>query len=188
MAVRRMSSAAVLLVLWAACVHALELRLEALKPSYRPGESVVVRVLVSNPLGSEQVRFLKRAFWLVPYSYPMDGDLGLTVQVTGPDGMGLRVTTERTIVARQLTEPVHFQPRYPGCFFGEDIALDGEGFRYAMTSPGVYRVKAMLSTAAPRKWFDEWRRSHRKSVAGFERESLFEGLLFSNAIDVFVAE
>ncbi len=83
----------ILVLLVAGESRALELRLQATKLSYRVGEPVIMRVLVTNPLDSKKVWYLKRGFWLVPYSYPMDGDLGLVTEVRGPDGRPLEPTT-----------------------------------------------------------------------------------------------
>jgi len=134
------STLAVALVLLGATGAAVELKLQAIESSYRRGEPIVVRALVTNPLASKQVPYLKRDFWLVPYSYPMNGDLGLRIQVTAPDGTVLSPTSTPMIVVRMRTDPSLFQALRPGEGFGREMAHDGQGLEFHMTAPGVYRV------------------------------------------------
>lgn len=180
---------AALVLLLASAGHALELQLHATKVGYRSGEPVVVRVLVVNPVGSKETWYLKRSFWLVPYSYPMDGDVGLIIQVRNSGGELLKVTSSSMIVVRSRTDPIMFQPLYPGSIFGQDVALDGPGLEYDLRKPGGYRVTATLSPAAPRAWFDKWREANPgQQYIAFKREELFEGPAFSPPVDVQIVE
>lgn len=168
---------------------ALELRLQATKASFRAGEPVVVRVLVTNPLDSTKVWYLKRGLWLVPFMYPMDGDLGLVTDVRGPDGTRLEPTTEVLMFVRMRTDPSMFHPLHRGEIFGQEIALDGRGLEYKMKAPGTYRVSAILSPAAPRSWFASWRRSNPDAPnPGFSAEDLYEGPAFAPPIEVVISE
>ena len=178
-----------LMLLSGSLSSALELRLQATKASFRAGEPVVVRVLVTNPVDSTRVWYLKRGFWLVPYVYPMDGDLGLVTEVRGPDGNRLEPTTKSLLLVRMRTEPAMFHPLRRGEIFGQEIALDGDGLEYKMTTPGTYRVSAILSPASPRSWFVNWRRSNPYAPApSFSVDDLYEGPAFAPPIDVVIAQ
>jgi hypothetical protein len=181
----RVAMSTVVLVGLAVSVPALDLQLQPVKESYRQGEPVVVRVLVLNPVSSTGTPYLKRHFWLVPFSEPMHGDLALQIEVTAPDGRVLTPTTSRMIVARIRTEPSMFQALYPGGIFGQEIALDGKGLEFAMSAPGIYRVSASLRAVSSREWFEEWQRKHRKgSAVEFTRDELFEGPLLARTIEI----
>ena len=178
-----------LLLLGPSELSAVELRLQATKAAFRPGEPVVVRVLVTNPLGSSKVWYLKRAFWLVPFTTPMNGDLGLVTEVRAPDGVRLEPTTEVLMFIRPPTYPSMFHALHPGEIFGHEIALDGRGLEYKMKAPGIYRVSAILSPAAPRSWFANWRRSNPdEPTPEFSADDLYEGPAFAPAIEVVISE
>ena len=180
---------AFLLLLTGPEVSALELRLQATKPSFRVGEPVVVRVLVTSPLDSNKVWYMKRAFWLVPYMYPMDGDLGLVTDVRAPGGSRLEPTTKVLMFVRMRTDPAMFHSLHRGQIFGQEIALNGEGLEYKMKTPGTYRVTAILSPAAPRSWFANWRRTNPDAPdPGFSADDLYEGPAFAPSIDVVISE
>jgi hypothetical protein len=102
--------------LTAASVNAadLHLSLSAAKVQYRAGEAVVVRVLVNNPLESDRIWYLKRSFWPVPYSTPMDGDLGLILHVFAPSGRYLSPTRPSMTLVRMKTEQSQFKRLFPG--------------------------------------------------------------------------
>ena len=178
-----------LLLLGAIPSGALDLQLQPTKTAYRSGEPIVVRILVVNPLSWKDIWYLKRGFWLVPYSDPMDGDLGLMIQVRGSNSELLKGTQASMIVVRSQTHPAMFLPLYPGSIFGEDIALDGPGLEYDMKKPGRYRVTATMFAASPRTWFDKWRKANPgDQYVPFKREQLFDGPDFTPAVDLQVAE
>jgi hypothetical protein len=167
----------------------VELRLRPLKDAYRSGEPVIVEVSVRNARDSKNVPYLKRGFWLVPYSTPMDGALALSLHVTDPKGRQLEPTRAFMMVVRTETHPLMFQPLHPGHLFGEELALNGTGLEFQMNAPGTYKVWAMLTASAPRKWFDGWKgtASDRREVE-FKREHLFEGPLIAPQVELRIVE
>jgi hypothetical protein len=181
--------ATTLVLLGGGAAEGLELRLRPLKDAYRKSEPIAVEVTVRNPPGSKYVPYLKRGFWLVPYSSPMDGDLALSLHVTDPDGRQLQPTRAFMMVVRAKTHPLMFQPLHPGRLFGEEITLDGTGLEFEMRAPSTYKVWAMLTAPGSRKWFDTWTGSSReRAYVGFTREQLFEGPLVAPQVELRIVE
>jgi hypothetical protein len=166
----------------------LQLEVQPLKSSVCVGDAVFVRVLVRNPPNAPDTWFLQRRFWLVPHSYPMEGDLGLQIDVDGPDGARLTPHPSTIIVVRMKTHPSSFASLPPGALFGEDLDLTSGSLGFELKRKGVYRVYATLSSAA-RSWFDKWRRLEGRGEPDyFAAEQLFVGPISSKPAEVVVQD
>lgn len=158
---------------------ALELDASPARSYFRLGEPIVIRVLLRNPYDSKESPYVKRGFWPVPCTSPWDGDLTLSVSVTGPDGRARTATPRhRQILVRIQTAPQHFERLRPGMMYGEEIALTGDEFGFEFRERGRHTVAVGVGSAGAREWYDAWLTTNRgQDHLEFAREDLFSGSL-----------